>query len=242
MANDTSSNTMSHLHENTRRIYYALDEYMTKAHREGDDDSRSDAERTAHSLIQHADLPLLIRCCALCILSCSNEGDYVRYAEESVHFAKLGLEQPLPEGESNEKGELILKCCEESLAAAKAAAAAATAAARDDEDKMEVAGHGESEGKSEVDVDVAATGAAEQMDIVGHSGDEGLPTLEPPTDTAAEADDVNMEAVGQGEGEWKNMEIVVEDEDEYDGDPDDEELVWDPDWSDERKQQVMQEE
>jgi hypothetical protein len=242
MAEDTSANAMSHLHENTRRIYYALDEHMTKAHREGDDDSRSDAERTAHSLIQHADLPLLIRCRALCILSCSNQGDSVRYAEESVHFAKLGLEQPLPEGESNEEGELILKCCEESLAAAKAAAAAAETATEDDGDKMEVAGHGEGRDKGEEAADDAATGAAKEMDIVGHSGDEGLDTVEPPIDTAAEVDDVNMEAGGQGEGKWKNMEIVVEDEEEYDGDPNDEELAWDPDWSDERKQQVIQEE
>jgi hypothetical protein len=102
MADIFSPNTMSDLHEKTRRAYYALDEQMTKAHRENDDDSRSQAERIAHDLIQHADLPLLIRCRALCILGCSNKGDYVRYAEESVHFAKLGLAQSLAEGESGE--------------------------------------------------------------------------------------------------------------------------------------------
>jgi hypothetical protein len=241
---------MSTLHENTRRIYYALDEHMTKAHREGDDDSRADAERTAHSLIQYADLPLLIRCRALCILGCSNKGNYVHYAEQSVYFAKLGLAQPRPEGESSEEGELILKCCEEGLAAAKAFAA--TAAAEEDEDKMKITGHGENEGKSGGDgegmgegmgeVDVGVTGAAEQMDIVGHVGDEDLGAVKPLADTTAEADDVNMEAVAEEGGKWANMEIVVEDEEEYNGDPDDEELAWDPDWSDERKQQAIQEE
>lgn len=242
MADDTSSNTMSRLHENTRRVYYALDEHMTKAHREGDDDSRADAERTAHSLVQHADLPLLIRCRALCILGCSNEGDYVHYAEESVHFAKLGLEQPRPEGESSEEGELILKCCEEGLAAAKAVAAAAAAEAA--EDKIDIVGHEESEGKGEGEVDVedAAAESAEKMDIVGPGGDEGLDAVKPLAGAAAEAADVNMEAVGEGDGKWKNMEIVEEDEEEYNGDPNDEELAWDPDWSDERKAQALKEE
>jgi hypothetical protein len=223
---------MSTLHENTRRIYYALDEHMTKAHRKGDDDSRSDAERTAHSLIQYADLPLLIRCRALCILGCSNKGNYVHYAEQSVYFAKLGLEQPRPEGESSEEGELILKCCEEGLAAANAFAA--TAAAEEDEDKMKITGHGENEGKSGGD----GEGMGEGMGEV----DVGATGAEPLADTTAEADDVNMEAVAEEGGKWANMEIVVEDEEEYNGDPDDEELAWDPDWSDERKQQAIQEE
>jgi hypothetical protein len=41
-------------------------------------EGRKQAEDIAHSLIVHVNLPLLIRCRALCILGCSNEGDFVR--------------------------------------------------------------------------------------------------------------------------------------------------------------------
>jgi hypothetical protein len=58
------------------------------------------------------------------------------------------------------------------------------------------------------------------------------------------ASDEKTDGEGDSEatGQWKNMGIVEEDdEEEYDGDPNDEEVVWDPDWSNERKQQATQE-
>lgn len=49
---------------------------------------------------------------------------------------------------------------------------------------------------------------------------------------------------GQKASKWKSdvMEIVSDEEEEEIGNPEDEELVWDPDWSDERKAQALKEE
>lgn len=72
---------------NTTKVYYVPDEQMM-AYRDNDD-TRRQAKEIAHDLIKYAGLPLIIRCRALCVLGCSDEGDYVHYAEQSVHFAKL---------------------------------------------------------------------------------------------------------------------------------------------------------
>lgn len=108
---------------------------MVGAHDRGGQ-HREQAERTAHSLIAHDDLPLLIRCRALCILGCSDEGDFIRYAKEAVHFAEVGVRETQQEiGEFGENveaeddvakpdmktAELILKCCREVLEGAEAA-------------------------------------------------------------------------------------------------------------------------
>lgn len=80
-------------------------------------------------MIGYADLSLLIRCRALCILGCSDEGDYVHYVEQSVHFAKLGLAASREAGSNDTDGKGVLEGCEEGLAAAKAAKADADAKA-----------------------------------------------------------------------------------------------------------------
>jgi hypothetical protein len=130
---------MANINENTTNVYYALDEQMMAYRDEGD--THSQAEEIAHVLIKHAGLPLLIRCRALCVLGCSEEGDYVHYAEQSVHFAKLGLFATQEEGGDNTDGKSVLKGCEKGLAAAKAAAAAKaiiTPAASTESAKVEV--------------------------------------------------------------------------------------------------------
>jgi hypothetical protein len=85
--------SMTDIYENTTRVYYALHEQMNEFYRKGATDIKStrEAESIAHSLIKNDDLPLLIRCRALCILGCSDRGDYLFHAEESVRYAKLGL-------------------------------------------------------------------------------------------------------------------------------------------------------
>jgi hypothetical protein len=80
-------------------------------------------------LIKYADLPLIIRCRALYVLGCSDEGDYVHYAEQSVHFAKLGLAATQEDGGDDTEGKRILRGYEKGLAAAGKAKAAADAKA-----------------------------------------------------------------------------------------------------------------
>lgn len=110
---------MANTNDNTTKLRYALDEQMMAYH--GQDDTRQQAEEIAHDLIKYADLPLIIRCRALCVLGCSDEGDYVHYAEQSVHFAKLGLAATQEAGGDDTDGKFILEGCEEGLAAAKEA-------------------------------------------------------------------------------------------------------------------------
>jgi hypothetical protein len=88
--------------------------------------STREAENIAHSLIKNDDLPILIRCRALCILGCSDQGDYLFYAEESVRYAKLGLaSDKVGDHKEDELAQLILETCEECLEGAEAAAAKA---------------------------------------------------------------------------------------------------------------------
>jgi hypothetical protein len=84
---------MTNIHESTTRVYYALHKQMNESYRKGatDIESTREAESIAHSLIKNDDLPLLICCRALCILGCSDRGDYLFFAEESAHYAKLGI-------------------------------------------------------------------------------------------------------------------------------------------------------
>jgi hypothetical protein len=132
---------MTNIYENITRVYYALYEQMNEVYSKGATDIQStrEAERIAQSLIKNDDLPLLIRCRALCILGSFDKGDYLRYAEESVHYARLGLaSDTIGSHEGDDDGQLILKCCEECLEGAKAAAAeAGTGQALDSEDEME---------------------------------------------------------------------------------------------------------
>lgn len=79
---DTTVRKMVHTADNTTKVYHALDEQMTTYHDK--DDKLGQAEEIAHDLIKHADLPLLIRCCALWILGCSEKGNYVHYADRPI--------------------------------------------------------------------------------------------------------------------------------------------------------------
>jgi hypothetical protein len=135
---------MTDIYENTTRVYYALYEQMNEFYRKGatDIESTREAESIAHSLIKNDDLPLLIRCRALCIFGCSDQGDYLSYAEESVNYAKLGLEALASDKDADHEGDehaqLILKCCEECLEGAQAAAAkAGSDQGPDSDDEME---------------------------------------------------------------------------------------------------------
>ncbi|KAM0701991.1 hypothetical protein Q7P35_010901 [Cladosporium inversicolor] len=114
---------MANMNNNTTKVYYALDEQMMAYHDKND--TRGQAEEIAHDLIKYADLPIIIRSRALCVLASSDEGDYVYYAEQRVHFAKLGLAATQEDGGDDTDGKLILEGCEEGLAAAKEAKAAA---------------------------------------------------------------------------------------------------------------------
>jgi hypothetical protein len=122
---------MTNIHESTTRVYYALHKQMNESYRKGatDIESTREAESIAHSLIKNDDLPLHICCRALCILGCSDRGDYLFFAEESVHYAKLGITAVASEQDGDHEGsedaQLILKCCEERLEGAEAAAAQA---------------------------------------------------------------------------------------------------------------------
>ena len=120
---------MANMNDNTTKVYYALDEQMVACHDKDDVQSRRQAEEIAHDLIKNADLPLLIRCRALCVLGCSDEGDYVHHAEQSVYFAKLGLAATQEKGGDDTDGKRILRGCEKGLAAAKVAKAVADAKA-----------------------------------------------------------------------------------------------------------------
>jgi hypothetical protein len=118
--------SMTDIYENTIRLYYALYEQMNEFYRKGaiDIDSTREAESIAHILIKNDDLPILIRCRALCILGCSDQGGYLFYAEESVRYAKLGLaSDKVGDHKGDELAQLILESCEECLEGAKAAAA-----------------------------------------------------------------------------------------------------------------------
>jgi hypothetical protein len=115
--------------DNTTKLYYALDKQMVAHHDKDDAQSRRQEEKIAHDLIKHADLPLIIRCRALCVLGCSDDDDYVHYAEQSVHFAKLGLAATQEDSGDDTEGKTILRGCEKGLAAAKAAKAVADAKA-----------------------------------------------------------------------------------------------------------------
>jgi hypothetical protein len=123
---------LSKLSVNSTRAYYALYEQMNDFYRKGatEIESTREAESIAHILIKNDDLPLLIRCRALCILGCSDQGNYLFYAEESVRYAKLGLavlaSDKDRDHEGDEDAQLILKCCEECLEGAQAAAAKAS--------------------------------------------------------------------------------------------------------------------
>lgn len=116
-----SVSSITDIYENTTRVYYALYQQMNEFYRKGatDIESTRKAKSIAHSLIENDDLPLLIRCRALCILGCSDWGDYLFYAEESVHHAKLGLATLASDKdgdyEGDEDAQLILKCYEECL-------------------------------------------------------------------------------------------------------------------------------
>jgi hypothetical protein len=124
--------SVTDIYKNMTRAYYALYEQMNDFYRKGatDIESTREAESIAHILIKNDDLPLLIRCRALCILGCSDQGNYLFYAEESVRYAKLGLavlaSDKDRDHEGDEDAQLILKCCEECLEGAQAAAAKAS--------------------------------------------------------------------------------------------------------------------
>jgi hypothetical protein len=78
---------------------------MAESYKKGDTNPEQNkrAEDTARGLIAQVDLPLLIRCQALCVLgSSSNEHDSLRYAEEAVHFSELAVQQ---EGKAKDEGE-----------------------------------------------------------------------------------------------------------------------------------------
>jgi hypothetical protein len=78
---------------------------MTESYKKGDTDPEEykHADDIARGLIAHVDLPLVIRCQALCVLgSSNNEHDFLRYAEEAVHFAELAVQQ---EGKAKDEGE-----------------------------------------------------------------------------------------------------------------------------------------
>lgn len=78
---------------------------MAESYKKGDADPEQykHAEDAARSLITQVDLPLLVRCQALCVLgSSNNEHDSLRYAEEAVHLAKVAVQQ---EGETKDERE-----------------------------------------------------------------------------------------------------------------------------------------
>lgn len=76
------------LTDNTTRTYYALDEAMLRAHRDDKDD---EADQTARVLLEHADLPLLLRARACMVIGCSDEApDFLEMAEQAVHIPELG--------------------------------------------------------------------------------------------------------------------------------------------------------
>jgi hypothetical protein len=100
---------------------------MAESYNKGDTDPEQykHAEDAARSLITQVDLPLLIRCQALCVLgSSSNENDFLRYAEEAVHFAEVAVQQ---EGEPKDEGKksdldvanFMLESCQKILEGAR---------------------------------------------------------------------------------------------------------------------------
>lgn len=211
---------MADINENITKLYYAIDEQMVAHHDKDDAQSRRQGERIAHSLIKNADLPLIIRCRALCVLGCSDEGDYVHYAEQSVHFTKLGLTATQEDGGDETDGKQILRGCEKVLAAAREAKAvadpkAATAASTGNAE-VEVEQDDEHMGDDQQD-DVG--GDEEGRDISGEEGDE------------EDEEDDDEEVV-----QIRAATYEEEEEEEEDVNDDDEgEVVWHADWDDERK-------
>ncbi len=88
------------------------------AHRRGDDDSRADAESTAHILLAYPDLPLLLRARACMVLGCSDEGDFLGWAKEGLRIAELAISIASKVGRVEEQ---LLKSCKSVLAEAQEA-------------------------------------------------------------------------------------------------------------------------
>ncbi len=73
--------------EITLRVYYALDEAKVKARRNNDCE---EAEKTAHELLAHADLPLMIiRARVRMVIAFSDEPHFLEYAKEAVRIAEM---------------------------------------------------------------------------------------------------------------------------------------------------------
>lgn len=64
---------------------------MMATHRSGSQEARAHAEDTARTLLNYAELPLLIRASACMILGCSTSAGYVGWAREAVRIAELGF-------------------------------------------------------------------------------------------------------------------------------------------------------
>jgi hypothetical protein len=97
---------------------------MIADYKESTEASDARARTTAHSLIKHDGLPLQIRIRALTIIGCFTEGDFVRYAEEAVHFARIAFEGEVESSGDVDFAQSLLETVDEVLTSAKAAAAA----------------------------------------------------------------------------------------------------------------------
>ncbi|KAK4506370.1 hypothetical protein PRZ48_000100 [Zasmidium cellare] len=115
----------------TIHTYYALDKSMMKAHTA---DRNDDAEATARSLLENADLPLLLRARACMILGCGESPDFIDMAKESMRVAELGLG-------AGELGKNLVEDCNKVLEEAQVAAdEKAKEEKGDDEDEEEEEG------------------------------------------------------------------------------------------------------
>ncbi|CZT20722.1 uncharacterized protein RCC_06580 [Ramularia collo-cygni] len=92
---------------NETRAYYALDREMLTAHREERD---AHAENIARSLLEHANIPLLIRARACMVIGCSNAPDHLDMAKEAVRIAELGRSRCVSPGDF--ENQLVADCRE----------------------------------------------------------------------------------------------------------------------------------
>lgn len=71
------------------------------------------AESTAHTLLENADLPLLIRARALIVLGCSQKADCLEMAEEAVRIVRVGMAEMERNGTPpNQEIDDLLRECE----------------------------------------------------------------------------------------------------------------------------------
>lgn len=95
--------------DNTIRTYYNLDKSMIQDHQAG---KYKEAEKTARTLLENADLPLILRARACQNIGCGTSSDFFEMAKEGLRVAELLPSRCTDPGDV-EKG--VLEECKEVL-------------------------------------------------------------------------------------------------------------------------------